>query len=78
MIPPRLPNASESSLGSGVQYVARVAVDIFEALGQERTDFSVLCHTLPPSASVHGVLGLDFFRGQRLSIDFRSGTIELA
>jgi len=65
-------------LGSGVQYVARVAVDIFEALGQERTDFSVLCHTLPPSASVHGVLGLDFFRGQRLSIDFRSGTIELA
>ena len=64
--------------GSGVEYVPQVAVERIEALGQDRIDFPVVCHTLPPSASVDGVLGLDFFRGQTLTIDFRSGTIDLA
>src|SRR5438876_589289 len=33
------------------------------ALGQQRTGFSVLAHTLPAAAGVDGVLGLDFLRG---------------
>jgi hypothetical protein len=48
------------------------------ALGQDRIGFSVLAHTLPVSASVHGLLGLDFLRGGVLTIDFRSGQIALA
>ena len=34
--------------------------------------------TLPPSAGVDGLLGLDFMRGLGLSIDFRQGLVALA
>jgi hypothetical protein len=46
-------------------------------MGQERRHFPVLAHTLPPSASVDGLLDLDYVRGQMLNIDFRQGTISL-
>jgi len=49
--------------GSGVEYAPLLLVRRVEALGQGRTDFPVVAHTLPPSASVDGLLGLDFFRG---------------
>jgi len=62
--------------GSGVEFVPRVTVSKIIALGQERTGFPLLAHTLPPSAAVDGLLGLDFFRNQRLIIDFRSGTTQ--
>ena len=63
--------------GSGVEFVPRVSLDKIVALGQERTTFPVLGHTLPPSAGIDGVLGLDFVRGQTLTVDFRTGTITL-
>ena len=37
----------------------------------------LVCHTLPASAAVDGLLGLDFMRGKRLIIDFRTGIIDL-
>jgi len=61
--------------GSGVEFVPRITLKKITALGQEKADFPVLCHTLPPSAGVDGLLGLDFIRGQRLTVDFRSGQI---
>ncbi len=61
--------------GSGTTVAARLIIERIGALGQERQQFPVLCHTLPPSATVDGVLGLDFFRGQKLAIDFRVGII---
>jgi len=69
---------SEVTTGSGVEYAALVPISKIEALGREFTQFHVLAHTLPPSASVDGVLGLDFLRGQLLSIDFRNGRLTLA
>jgi predicted aspartyl protease len=67
----------EITTGSGVEYVARVKLRKLTALGEERTDFAVLAHTLPPSAGVDGLLGLDFLRGSLLTIDFNSGEIHL-
>jgi predicted aspartyl protease len=64
--------------GSGVEFVPRVLLDGVIALGQERRGFPGLAHTLPPSAGVDGLLGLDLFRGQSLTIDFRSGGLTLA
>ncbi len=64
--------------GSGVEFVPRIDIAKIKVLGQERTQFSVLSHTLPPSASIDGLLGLDFLRGQTLVIDFRQGTIMLS
>ncbi len=63
--------------GSGVVSASICLVPRLEALGKAKPRFPVLSHTLPMSASVDGVLGLDFFRGLKLEIDLRSGTIDL-
>ena len=63
--------------GSGVEHVPRITVQAIEALGRERHDFPIIVHTLPPAASVDGVLGLDFLRGLCLTVDFRQGLITL-
>ncbi|MBM4032190.1 MAG: hypothetical protein FJ291_10435 [Planctomycetes bacterium] len=62
---------------SGVEFVPKITVARLLAIGQERVQFPVLCHTLPPSARVDGLLGLDFLRGRRLVVDFRSGLLSL-
>jgi len=68
----------EVTTGSGVEFVPELSVRSILALQQTRTDFALLCHTLPPSATVDGVLGLDFMRGHRLIVDFHAATVILA
>ena len=63
--------------GSGVEYAPRLPVQRIECLDTHRRDFPVLCHTLPPTAMVDGLLGLDFIRGCRLEIDLLEGLIRL-
>lgn len=69
---------TEVTTGSGVEFAALVPISKIVALGRELSNFSVLAHTLPPSAGVDGVLGLDFLRGQLLTIDFQNGRVTLA
>jgi predicted aspartyl protease len=76
--PALAPERVQVTTGSGLEFAPRVLLDRVAALGQERTGFPVLCHTLPPSAGVDGLLGLDFFRGQSLAVDFRNGRVTLA
>lgn len=75
------PNAAAGqarvTTGSGVVSVPRMIIEGIEALDRRRNDFPVLCHTLPLSAGVDGVRGLDFLRGHRLIIDFRAGLMIL-
>jgi len=63
--------------GSGIEFVPKLTVEKIEALGQERANFTLLCHTFPPSSTVDGALGLDFLRGLRLIVDFRAGAVSL-
>src|SRR5437667_4400634 len=56
--------------GSGVEFVPRIPLERIEALGLTRQDFPILAHTLPPSAGVDGLLGLDFLRQHRLTVGF--------
>lgn len=63
--------------GSSVEFVPRTDLSRFRALGQERMLFPVLAYTLPPSATIDGLLGLDSLRGCRLEIDFRQGRLSL-
>ena len=63
--------------GSGIEFCPRVKIRQIEALGRSVGDFLTLSHTLPPTSQVDGLLGLDFFRGCRLVIDFSSGTITI-
>ncbi len=76
--PALAPQRVQVTTGSGVEYVPRVPIARIIALGQERAAFPVLCHTLPPSANIDGLLGLDFLRAQKLIVDFRQGDISLA
>ncbi|MFN8493546.1 MAG: retropepsin-like aspartic protease [Caldilineaceae bacterium] len=75
--PALAPDRIQITTGSGVEFTPRLAVDKIFALGQEQVNFMVLGHTLPPSASVDGLLGLDFFRGHKLTIDFQIGQVDL-
>ena len=68
----------EVTTGSGVEFVPRFNIRRLKALGRNRKSLSVLVHTLPPSAGIDGLLGLDFFRGTVLTIDFSNGTITIA
>lgn len=70
-------NRIQVTTGSGVEFVPRITLSKITALGLEQQGLSVLSHTLPPSTGVDGLLGLDFFKGNLLKIDFRSGDIEL-
>ena len=75
--PDSLPKTVNFTTGSGVESASRVMVERLEALGQERPNFSVIAHTLPPTASIDGVLGLDFLRNHVLTLDFQRGAIAL-
>jgi len=75
--PALVPDRVQLTTGSGVEYAPRLSVNKIEALGQERVNFPVVAHTLPPTASVDGLLGLDFFRGQELNLNFRTGVVVL-
>lgn len=63
--------------GSGVVFAPRIDVLRLDALGTSQTQFAVLAHTLPPSAGIDGLIGLDFMRGSVLTVDFRAGQIGL-
>ena len=62
--------------GSGVELAPRITVKKIEVMRKSLDNFPMLCHTLPPSATVDGLLGLDFFRGKRLLLDFKGGFVD--
>ncbi len=68
---------SKITTGSKIESVAMIQINRLFALNQERTEMIVVCHTLPPSANIDGLLGLDFFRSTNLNLDFRNGEINL-
>jgi predicted aspartyl protease len=63
---------------SGPERVRTAVIPVIRALGRERVDFRVAVHRLPGGIGIDGLLGLDFVRGTRLTLDFRAGTIDLA
>jgi predicted aspartyl protease len=62
---------------SGIEFVPRIRVRGISTLGQVRSSFSVLAHTLPPNAGIDRLLGLDFFQGKKLMIDLRMNELTL-
>ena len=75
--PAAVPDRVRITTVSGIEYAPRITVARVSAIGVERTLFPVLCHTPPPTTTVDGVLGLDFFSGLRLTIDFRAGLLSV-
>ena len=75
--PAALPHTVRITTGSGVAAATRLTVGKVESLGQQRLNFPVVAHTMPPSTGIDGLLGLDFLRNLELTVDFRSGQITL-
>ena len=63
------------TMGAGVESAARIEIERLTVLGEERRAFHVLCHSLPKEARIDGLLGLDWLRGHRLTLDFRTGLL---
>lgn len=76
--PAMSPERVQITTGSGIEFAPIVSLSQVSALGTTRSDFVVLGHTLPASAGIDGLLGLDFFRDRVLTIDFRQGEMTLA
>jgi predicted aspartyl protease len=75
--PAAVPDLVQTVTASGVVFAPRITFAKIEALGQERRNFPMLCHIWPTSARIDGILGLDFFQGHKLTIDFQIGLITL-
>ena len=57
---------------------ARLAmVPEISALGITRRDLEVIVMPLPASSGLDGLLGLDFLRDTRVTIDFRAGILSI-
>jgi predicted aspartyl protease len=68
---------AEILTASGIENSPIVELRSIEALEVRRTHWPVLAHPLPSDAGIHGLLGLDFLRGMRLSLDFQKGLVQL-
>ncbi|HEX9989402.1 MAG TPA: retropepsin-like aspartic protease [Chloroflexia bacterium] len=75
--PAAVPDLVPVITASGMISAPKITFARVEALGQAEHSFPMLCQPLPPSADVDGILGLDFFRGHKLMIDFRIGLVTL-
>ena len=55
-----------------------IRLPVLTALGQVRRDFVVAAHEFPVGIETNGLLGLDFYRGLVLKLDFARGRASLA
>jgi hypothetical protein len=63
---------------TGIARAPLVRIPAIHSLGRVRTDFLVAAHDMPLGIESDGFLGLDFFRGLVLNIDFVRGRITLS
>lgn len=71
------PKRMQITTASGVEFVPLFIAEKIVAVGLERRSFEVIGHTLPTSAGIDGLLGLDFFSDTSLTIDFRTNEIRM-
>ncbi len=62
---------------TGIARAPLIRVPAVTAFDRVRTDFVVAAHDFPLGTATDGLLGLDFFRGFILRIDFARGRIGL-
>lgn len=63
---------------TGSVFVPLLRLPQIEALGQTREDFVIAAQDFPVGVEADGLLGLDFFRGLVLKLDFSRGRGSLA
>jgi len=64
--------------GSGVLIAPRVSVPAFHCLGRELKNCPLVGHSLPASAPIDGLLGMDVLTPLETRIDLQRGLIEVS
>ena len=62
---------------SGSAFAKLITVRKLTAVGETIENIDVLCHDLPGSSPIKGLLGLNFLRHFDVNISFSTGTVEL-
>lgn len=62
---------------AGVLSASKVTVNSLETLATQRENFKVIANKSSEFIEFDGLLGLDFLRGHRLTLDFREGPLSL-
>lgn len=75
--PERSRRRIEMMTASGIAIAPLVKVKAIKALGQTVKELEVLVHDLPSASRVEGLLGLNFLRAFKLTLDFKRGVLEL-
>lgn len=63
---------------TGLANVELATVPRLDAVGITRRDFQIRLHTFPIGLQIDGLLGLDFLRDTRLTLDFRNSVLTIA
>lgn len=63
---------------TGLALAPLIRVSAVAALDRVRTDLVVAAHDFPIGTTADGLLGLDFFRGLVLTLDFARGRVALS
>lgn len=75
--PAASPRRTRVTMASGVEYCPMIVVDRLQALGKTVRRADVVCHNLPPSSRIDGLLGLSFLSRFDVRINFRLGFMTL-
>ena len=73
--PSRATRHIEITTTSGVVFTPIIRVPFFRCFGIEIKNMDVICHNLPPESCVEGLLGLNFLKEAKISIDFSKNVI---
>ena len=67
----------EMITASGTEYAPVVTIPEVRFLGFKLKDVAVICHNLPPQATVSGLLGLNVLKRFDIFLKFRSKILEI-
>ena len=62
---------------SGEEIAPIITMDSISVLGKPVRNVDVICHDLPPTSRVDGLLGLSYLRNFKLTLDFKNGLLTL-
>lgn len=62
---------------SGVEIVPLITLESVSLLGKKVENVQTVCHDLPPTGHIDGLLGLSYFRGFRMKLDFVEGILQI-
>lgn len=62
---------------SGTEKAPLITANCVRVLGKEARDVPCIVHDLPETSHVDGLLGLSFLKRFKLTMDFRTGIMEL-